>query len=477
MITKSTCFPGAGLLFLAASLPAQNTFTTAETDAIKSFVHESFDTRKDCMVIGVVDERGGQVFAGGKLDNGTSDNVDGDSVFFIGSVSKTFTALLLQKMADRGEVKLDDPVAKYLPKSVTMPTRSGKEVTLLHLATHAGGFPHDADNMSGKDTQEQFETYTVEKMYEYLSGFKLTRDPGTEFEYSNLGMALLGHVLARKAGTNFEALVINRICRPLNMSNTRVVPTPEMKSRLAMGHDATGKLFPPYQLVVYAPAGAVHSTANDLLKYAAAQAGLTGSSLTTSMEKTHVIRYKDTHGRGGEANFHGNTAMAWMQRGDPSPPGMDLRGHAGGAGSYHAWVGFDKKQRRGVVVLSTAEIYSVEQVGQLVLRHEPLRRENLVENTYEPVGIGASLELDQTTHLLRITRIISNTPAFYAGLSAGLMIQRIDDIATTSKTLAENVNLLRGKAGTKVRLELINSDQNTTNTVELTRQKFVLVRQ
>jgi hypothetical protein len=171
------------------------------------------------------------------------------------------------------------------------------------------------------------------------------------------------------------------------------------------------------------------------------------------------------------------TAMAWMQRGDLSPPGMDLRAHAGGAGSYHAWVGFDKKQRRGVVVLSTAEIYSVEQVGQLVLRHEPLRRENLVENTYEPVGIGASLELDQTTHLLRITRIISNTPAFYAGLSAGLMIQRIDDIATTSKTLAENVNLLRGKAGTKVRLDLINSDQNTTNTVELTRQKFVLVRQ
>src|SRR6185503_9680392 len=132
------------------------------------------------------------------LDNGTSNQVNGDSVFFIGSVSKTFTALLLQEMADRGEVKLDDPVAKYLPKSVQLPTHGGKEITLLNLATHTAGFPHDPNNLSSGDWKKQSETYTVEKMYACLSGFKLSRDPGTEYEYSNLGMALLGHVLALK---------------------------------------------------------------------------------------------------------------------------------------------------------------------------------------------------------------------------------------------------------------------------------------
>jgi CubicO group peptidase (beta-lactamase class C family) len=272
--------------------------------------------------------------------------LNGDAVFSIGSITKTFTALLLQDMADRGEVKLDDPVARYLPRSVKMPMHRGKEITLLNLATHTAGFPHDSDNMTGKDWQEQFETYTVEKMYSYLSSFKLSRDPGTEYEYSNFGNVLLGHVLSLKAGTNFESLLLDRICRPLRMDNTRISLTPEMKSRLAMGHDDSGKPYPPAKLELYAPAGGVHSTANDLLKYLSAQVGLTKWSLTPSIEKTHVIRYKDSHGYPGgtDTNHYGNIAMPWMQRGGPSPAGMALLGHGGGAGSYHNWVGFDLQQ-------------------------------------------------------------------------------------------------------------------------------------
>jgi serine-type D-Ala-D-Ala carboxypeptidase/endopeptidase len=474
-ITTISRFVYCALIFFATRFQgaAQNTFTDAEADSIKTFLHDNFDGRKECMVIGLVDESGSKVFSGGKLDNGTSNEVDGDSVFFIGSVSKTFTALLLQEMVDRGEVKLDDPVAKYLPKSVKMPTHGGKEITLLNLATHTAGFPHDPSNMSGRDVKVQFETYTVEKMYAYLSGFKLSRDPGTEFEYSNLGMSLLGHVLSLKAGTDFESLLVNKICRPLHMDNTRIVPTPEMKARLAMGHNESGKSSPPYKLDVYAPAGAVHSTANDLLKYLSAQVGLTPSSLTPSMEKTHVIRYHDSHGNPGLAgtNYFGKIAMPWMQRGGSQPPGMELLGHAGGAGSYHAWVGFDKKQRRGVVVLTTSEKYSVEPTGQLVLRRQPFR-ENMFENTSEPVGIGAALDLDQPMHILRITKIIPNSPASRAGLSAGLIIQKIDDVPTATKSLPECVNLIRGKAGTKVRLELVASNRSATNTIEITRAKF-----
>ena len=130
------------------------------------------------MVIGLVDEHGSQGFrrrAPWTMARPTS--VNGDSVFFIGSITKTLTALLLQDMAERGEVKLDDPVAKYLPKSVKMPMHGGKEITLLNLATHTAGFPHDSDNMTGKDWQEQFETYTVEKMYAYLC--ELQTEPGS----------------------------------------------------------------------------------------------------------------------------------------------------------------------------------------------------------------------------------------------------------------------------------------------------------
>src|ERR1051326_630051 len=284
----------AALVF-AAQFPAaaQNSFTDAEADGIKAFLHDNFRQTNACMVIGLADRRGNRIFSAGKLDNGTDRDVNGDTVFFIGSVSKTFTALLLQDAVERGEMKLDDPVAKYLPASVKMPTHGGKEITLLDLATHGAGFPGNPDNMTGATVKEQYETYTVEKMYAFLSGYTLTRDPGTEFGYSNVGMALLGHVIALRAGTDFESLLVNRICRPLHMDSTCITLSAELKTRLAMGHDDSGKPSPPWKLQAYSPAGDIHSTANDLLKYVSANAGLTTSSLTPLMKQTQVIRFKD----------------------------------------------------------------------------------------------------------------------------------------------------------------------------------------
>src|SRR3954470_18769866 len=118
-------------LFLFAthwSSVAQNTFTDSEVNDVKAFLHDNFNGKKDCMVIGLIDEHGSQLFGGGSLDNGTTNLVNGESVFFIGSITKTLTALLLQEMTDRGEVKLDDPVAMYLPKRVKMPMRGGKQI-------------------------------------------------------------------------------------------------------------------------------------------------------------------------------------------------------------------------------------------------------------------------------------------------------------------------------------------------------------
>ena len=268
----------------------------AEGEAIQSFLDEHVGRTNSAVVVGLVDEDGSKVFSAGKLDNGTDQEVNGDTVFFIGSVSKTFTALLLLDMVERGQMKLDDPVAKYLPKSVEMPIHGDKEITLLDLATHTAGLPINPDNMVGADTREQYETYTVEKMYAFLSSFTLNRDPGTEFEYSNVGMALLGHAMARRAGTTFESLVVDRICQPLGMQSTCITLSPELRTRLAMGHDDAGKPSPPWKFQAYSPAGDVHSTANDLLKYAAANAGLTQSKLTPLMDESHIIRHVDSHG-------------------------------------------------------------------------------------------------------------------------------------------------------------------------------------
>jgi len=458
--------------FLAA---AQNSFTDSEADGLKAFLRDNFRQTNACMVIGLADEHGSRIFSAGRLDNGSDRDVNGDTVFFIGSVSKTFTTLLLQDMIERGEMKLDDPVAKYLPKSAKMPTHAGKEITLLHLATHTAGFPGNPDNMIGANDKERYETYTVEKMYAFLSNYTLGRDPGTEFEYSNVGMALLGQVIALKAGTNFESLIVNRICRPLRMDSTCITLTTDMKARLAMGHDDSGKPSPPWRLQAYSPAGDIHSTANDLLKYASANARLSPCSLTPLMEKTQVIRFNDSHGLPGlgPGSLFGHTAMDWVDRGAYQSPGMELLGHAGGAGSYHAWVGFDKKQRRGVVVLSTANDLSVEAIGWTLLQRLPLTRESGTQFVREIVGIGTALASDPNTGLVRITKVIPKSPAAQAGVSAGSFVQRINGIKVEGKSLTECLGIMGGPAGAKVRLELVNPERKETNTVELVRQKFL----
>ncbi len=464
-------------LLIAAQFPAatQNSFTDAEADGIKAFLRDNFRQTNACMVIGLADQRGNKIFGAGKLGNGTDREVNGDTVFFIGSVSKTFTALLLQDAVERGEMKLDDPVAKYLPTSIKMPTHGGKEITLLDLATHAAGFPGNPDNMTGANGKEQYETYTFEKMYAFLSGYTLSRDPGTEFEYSNVGMALLGHVIALKEVTNFESLVVNRICRPLHMESTCIALAPELKARLAMGHDDSGKPSPPWKLQAYSPAGDIHSTANDLLKYVSAHAGLAPSRLVSLMEKTHVVRFKDSRGLSGMPGFgvFGRTGMDWVDRGAYQPPGMELLGHAGGAGSYHAWVGFDKTQRRGVVVLTTANDVSAEAIGWTLLQRLPLKPENATEFAKEIVGLGFAYGLDKKTHTLLVTKVYPQSPASQAGLSGGFIIQKIENVPTAGKTLDECGVLLRANGSPRVRLELVNPERKETNTVELTRGKFL----
>ena len=160
---RFVCF---SILLLATQFlaVAHNGFTDAEAEAIQAFLSENFGNTNAGMVIGLVDERGSRVLAAGKRDNGARGEVNDDTVFEIGSVTKTFTTLLLQDMVERDEVKLDDPVAKYLPESVKVPERDGKQITLLNLAIHTAGLPRDPSNLTPTRglPENAFADYNVE---------------------------------------------------------------------------------------------------------------------------------------------------------------------------------------------------------------------------------------------------------------------------------------------------------------------------
>jgi CubicO group peptidase (beta-lactamase class C family) len=296
------------------------------------------------IVVGLVSDKGTRVISYGRPDVNSPRELDGDSVFEIGSVTKVFTSLLLADMVARGEVGLNDPIAKFLPKSVKVPARNGREITLFDLATQSSGLPRLPNNMTPKDVNNPYADYSVAQLYDFLSHYTLTRDIGERYEYSNLGVGLLGHVLALRAGMDYETLVVRRICQPLGMNNTRIKLTPQMQAHLAVGHDQGGAAVENWDLPTLAGAGALRSTANDMLKFLAANMGLRKTELLPAMQQTQVVRRST-----GTPDL--SIGLGWHIF---SKYGTEIVWHNGGTGGYHSFIGFDRNRRLGVVVLSNS---------------------------------------------------------------------------------------------------------------------------
>jgi hypothetical protein len=139
-----------------------------------------------------------------RLENGESVGIVVGFIDEIGSISKVFTCTVLADMVLNGEVKLDDPAETYLPAEVKVPSRNDTKITLEHLATHTSALARMPTNFRPADPGNPYADYTVENMYEFVSGYTLGRDIGERYEYSNLGMGLLGHILSLKAGMDYE---------------------------------------------------------------------------------------------------------------------------------------------------------------------------------------------------------------------------------------------------------------------------------
>src|SRR5688572_3124954 len=179
----------------ALSLPAE----------IKSKVDEAAheylkDSSNVGLAIGVIRGDQFQILCYGTTDKPSGIPITPDSVFEIGSVTKAFTGILLAESVRRGEVKLYDPANNYLPPEGQIPAKGKDLVTLWHLVTHTSGLPRLPDNIDRKTffSENPYSTYTVAQLYEFLHRTQLR--PGKQHAYSNLGMGLLGHILALAAG-------------------------------------------------------------------------------------------------------------------------------------------------------------------------------------------------------------------------------------------------------------------------------------
>jgi CubicO group peptidase (beta-lactamase class C family) len=304
------------------------------------------------IVVGVVDASGTQVVAHGTLGLSDPRRVNADTVYDIGSITKIITSLLLADMVHRGELALDDPVMKYLPADrVTVPSFQGRAITLADLATHTSGLPLRPTNLRAPNVDNKYAGYTLSDLYAFLSGYKLSRAPGSQYEYSNVGYGLIGPALSQRSGKSWAELVRARITQPLGMADTGPDLSPAMQRRAAIGYtlDLTSLSLTPAQhwdMGALESAGALRSTARDLMKLLAAALDLKPSPLKPAFDLAIQTR------RPGGMDPSTEIALGWniFRNG-----AREIVWKNGNVGGFRTFIGFDRAHKRGVVALANAQ--------------------------------------------------------------------------------------------------------------------------
>lgn len=316
------------------------------------------------LVLGLIEPDGRRrVIASGDAGPGTSP-LSSKTIFEIGSIAKTFTGAILADMVRRGELSLDDPVSKFLPAGVKVPSRNGRQITLLDLATHTSGLPRSPDRALIRDPANPYADIPIKDVYAFLASHELQRDIGAKWEYSNLGYGLLGEALTRAAGAKtFDELVRTRITEPLKMATTRFGRTNPPDAHLAKGHDQQGKVVPYWDFGAFKGTGGLYSNVEDMLSYLDANIGDPRSRIEAAMRDAHQPRH--SHGNSGNSQ-----SIGWDHR---ARLGRTIVYKSGSTGGFAGAVGFDPVSRAGVVVLGNGKGFGsrVDIVIELLSRVGP----------------------------------------------------------------------------------------------------------
>jgi D-alanyl-D-alanine-carboxypeptidase/D-alanyl-D-alanine-endopeptidase len=327
------------LLFISAQAIAQSPFTDAFKNNLKERIDEGIHP---AIVVAYIDGEKIHYYNVGVKSLKTKEPVNEHTVFEIGSITKTFTGILLADRVIKGEMKLDDPLQKYLPEGITAPTRNGQVITLVTMSNHTSALARMPSNFAPKNPNNPYADYSEQQMYDFLKGYALTRDIGSQYEYSNYAQGLLGNVLAKKSGMSYEQLMIKVIAKPLGMTNTAIVFTPEMKKNLAIGHAGNIEV-ENWDITSLEGAGAIRSTTVDMAKYVSANLGIIKSDLYAAMQLSHKPTTKE-----GVAQKVG---LGWhiLKTGD-----KEILAHSGGTGGYRTFAAFNPAEKKGVVVMTNS---------------------------------------------------------------------------------------------------------------------------
>lgn len=279
---------------------------------------------------------------------------DAATFFEMGSVTKTYTAALLAMMVTDGSVALDTEVQDLLPDGIVAPRFGDRGITLGDLASHVSGLPRMATNFQPRSREDPFSHYSIDDLYAFLQGYTLSRAPGSAYVYSNVGVALLGHLLERKAGMPYAQLLQERVLTPLGLTDTALTLSPGQLAHLAAPYAVSDlqPLFciPPLPAYswspgVFSPAAALRTTLDDLVRYTRANLRPEGTALAPVAALLHTPRI--------QADATQWVGLAWHITREAGEP--DVVWHNGETGGYCSFVGFVPARGEAVVLLGNTD--------------------------------------------------------------------------------------------------------------------------
>lgn len=395
------------LLLISPAVRAQSNLQRI----VDSLAHAYLKNHAGALAIGIHDNGKEKIFYYGETEKGSRQRPDSNSIFELGGLSETFTSVLYAELSIKGAVGIDDPLQYYLPVDVpspvyrqmvckpventTEPARDARveelnkifftpyvclpdsgsnpqPILLCYLSTHTSGLPEYPDNLQ-KNKENPYAGYTKDMLYDFLRTYNAEQPIGFDYRHSDLGIALLGHALSLRLNKSYDSLLTERIFTRLNMFNTDINLSTVQQKHFLNGHDESGKLAPHWTYDILAPAGALHSTPGDMMRFLAANIS-TGNparvgSFKDVLDFTHNPRIKLF----GEESGSLEIALGWKI--SPSDAeGKNIvwqNGHTGGFASY---IGFIEINHTGVVVLSSVS-KNVDQIGKQII--ESLNKERL----------------------------------------------------------------------------------------------------
>lgn len=310
----------------------------------------------DGLSIGYIEgDRFGIVHLGSATRSGK--NADNLTLYELGSISKVFTGILLADAVLRGQIDLNAPAAVDNAAGIRLPSRDGKPITWLDLSTHRSGLPRLPGNFAPADMKDPYRGYDAKQAAAFVNDYALPRVPGEKQEYSNLGTALLGYLVAQQAGKSYDELLRERITEPLKMTDCAVDRSEAQAKRLAAPHDRVGSVTSPWTFEDLPGAGGIHANMRDMMRLAKAQleppAGPVGEAIEFAWKQQ---RDADKSGPA--------MGLGWMIAGDGQ-----TRWHNGGTGGFHTAIFINRELKAAAIVLCNTSVdQPIDQLAMQIIQ-------------------------------------------------------------------------------------------------------------